>query len=72
LYGDGKRLENRMVKKACMEARMARLKQGLREVPIIYWLYFGVAGWYIAFENITKILMIGSRIKLSLEGLENN
>jgi hypothetical protein len=55
-----------------MGVMMAGLKKGLGEVPIIYWLYFGVAGWYIAFENITKILMIGSRIKLSLEGLENN
>jgi hypothetical protein len=25
-----------------MEAGMAGLKKGLREVPLIYWLYFGV------------------------------
>ena len=48
---------------------MAGLKQGLREVPIIYWLYFGVAGWYIAFEKIIKLFMIRSRIKLRLEDM---
>jgi len=58
-----------MRKQGCTEARMARHKQGLREVLLVYWLYFGVAGWYIAFENITKIIMIRSRIKLSLEDM---
>jgi len=60
-----------MIKKAYVEARMARLKQGLGEVLLVYWLYFGVAGWYIAFDNKIKLFMIGSRIKLSLESLQN-